>query len=187
MEKTKAIFLDRDGTINIDPGYLGDPDMVKIYPNVIPVLKHLKETYSFKLIVISNQAGISRDLISDNDVEAVNAKVNELFEMEGVSIDAFYYCPFHPEFSSPKDCICRKPSPKMILDATEKFNIDLTKSFMIGDRESDIVAGINAGVDTILIMHNSSDEELSSIKSKANFKTTNFNLINNYIINNTKD
>jgi D,D-heptose 1,7-bisphosphate phosphatase len=184
MEKIKAIFLDRDGTINIDPGYLGDPDKVEIYPDVIPVLKHLKETYSFKLIVVSNQAGIARGLINEDNVKAVNARVNKLFELEGISIDAFYYCPFHPEFSSLDDCVCRKPSAKMILDAAKDFNIDLSKSFMIGDRESDIMAGINAGVDTILIKHNISDEELFSTKTKADFKTTSFKLINNYIINN---
>ncbi len=185
MELHKAIFLDRDETINLDPGYIREPSRVEIYPGVVESLKYLKEKYHYKLIVISNQSGIARGLLSDADVIAVNSRVNEFFEKEGVSIDAFYYCPYHPDFSLPKDVACRKPSPTMLLDAAKKDNIDLSSSYMIGDKESDILAGINAGVRTIMIKHNHTTKEINLLTSKADFKTNNFNSIKDYIIKTT--
>ncbi|HSP86817.1 MAG TPA: HAD family hydrolase [Ignavibacteriaceae bacterium] len=147
----RAVFLDRDGTLNEDPGYLGDPEKVKLFPETGEALSILKNKLNFKLIVISNQSGIARGLITKENVIAVNNKLNDLLSVNNVMIDAFYYCPYHPEFSSEEDCSCRKPSPQMILKAADDFKIDLTKSFFIGDAVSDIECGINAGVRTILV------------------------------------
>lgn len=178
----RAIFLDRDGTINYDPGYLGDPEKVRIFPQVINSLKFLKEELNYLLIIISNQAGIARGLITRNDVNSVNSKIAALFNLEGVEIDAFYYCPFHPDFNSKKDSSWRKPSPKMILKAAADFQIELSRSIMIGDMEKDIEAGINAGVfKTILIKHCFSEKEIQSIKTKADFRTNNFMDIKEFI------
>ena len=180
----KAVFIDRDGTINYDPGYLGDPDKVKIYPDVINSIKELKDKYNLKIIVISNQAGIARGLISHKDVQLVNDRINNYFIAKGTRIDAFYYCPYHPDFNAPEQCSCRKPSPEMLLNASIKHNIDLKKSFMVGDMESDIIAGINAGVKTIMIKYHLLQNELSKIKTRADFKTNNFPEVNNFIIEN---
>ena len=149
--KKRAVFLDRDGTLNEDPGYLGNPEDLILFPDTGPSLSLLKNKNHFLLIVISNQSGIARGLISDADVVSVNNELNKKLSEFNVQIDAFYYCPFHPDFNSEDECACRKPSPKMIIDAASDFNIDLSKSYMVGDSELDILAGINAGVKTVLV------------------------------------
>jgi len=146
-----AVFLDRDGTLNEDPGYLGNPDKVKLFPNTGEALSIIKNKLKFKLIVISNQSGIARGLLSEENVNAVNRRLNELLEDYNVKIDAFYFCPFHPDFNSEEECSCRKPSPEMVLKAAEDLDVDLSKSFFIGDAVSDIECGINAGLKTILV------------------------------------
>jgi D,D-heptose 1,7-bisphosphate phosphatase len=146
-----AVFLDRDGTLNEDPGYLGDPDKVKLFPDTGEALSILKNKLNFKLIVISNQSGIVRGLITKEDVEAVNNKINELLIDYNVEIDAFYYCPYHPEFNTEEECSCRKPSPEMVLKAAKDYNVELDESYLIGDAVSDIECGINSGIKTILV------------------------------------
>ena len=169
--KRKAVFFDRDGTINFDPGYLGNPNLVKLYPGVIEGIKKLK-SLGFLIIVISNQSGVTRKLISHDDVKSVNDKINHLLKEKGTSIDDFFYCPFHPEFDSEEKTKCRKPSPYMVIEASAKYDIDLHKSFFVGDTASDILCGINAGCETILIMNGKNQSEIFSLK-KAN-KTPNF-------------
>lgn len=168
----RALFLDRDGTINYDPGYLGDPEAVKLYPGVAEGIKKIKELPDFKIIVISNQSGISRNLISHDDVKAVNRRINELLRISGAGIDAFYYCPFHPDFSGKDEVNCRKPSPQMLLDAAADHDVDLSASFMVGDKGIDVECGINAGVKTILLKHTMSETEINSLLSRG--KTPNF-------------
>lgn len=167
-----ALFLDRDGTLNFDPGYLGDPELLKLYPGVGKGLAEIKNKFNIKLIVISNQAGITRGLLTKEQVDSVNNKLNELLAEFDVQIDDFFYCPFHPDFDPPSKISCRKPSPEMILDAASKHNISLEKSFMIGDRKSDIECGINAGVKTILIRNEWNNDEIKLLKNDE--KTPNF-------------
>jgi D,D-heptose 1,7-bisphosphate phosphatase len=173
----KAIFLDRDGTINIDSGYIGNPNLLKLYPGVAKGISRLKKKFGFNIIVISNQSGISRGLITSDDVDKVNNRINEILAEDNAEIDAFYYCPYHPDFDSPEKCKCRKPSPKMVYEAADDFNIDLSKSFMIGDKLSDIYCGQNAGVESILLTTTISDVELNELKNSQNspkFITDNF-------------
>lgn len=165
----RAVFLDRDGTLNEDPGYLGDADKVVLLPGVVEALNILKNRYNFLLIVISNQSGIARGLITESQVEAVNQKISDLLAVQGITIDAFYYCPSHPDFSSEEDSRCRKPSPLMILQAAEEYNIDISKSFMIGDSVSDIQAGINAGVRAILVKTGLGSESISILQNQDIF------------------
>jgi D-glycero-D-manno-heptose 1,7-bisphosphate phosphatase len=146
-----GIFLDRDGTLNEDPGYLGDPQFVSLYPDTGKALAFLKNGLKFKLIVISNQSGIARGLITKEKVDAVNAKLNELLVKDKVQIDAFYYCPYHPDFNTREECSCRKPSPELVLKAAKDLNIDLSKSYFIGDAVSDVECGFNANLKTILV------------------------------------
>jgi D-glycero-D-manno-heptose 1,7-bisphosphate phosphatase len=165
-----AIFIDRDGTINEDPGYLGDPNGVKLFPGTGEALALVKEA-GFKIIVISNQSGISRGLITREAVESVNKKINELLAEEKTAIDGFYYCPFHPEFSSSEECSCRKPSPELVLKAAEDFNIDLSRSYFIGDSVADIKCGINAGVKAVLVKTGNGEETISLLKKENIFPT----------------
>jgi D,D-heptose 1,7-bisphosphate phosphatase len=127
-----AVFLDRDGTLNEDTGYIGDPELVKLFPDVGETLFRLKKKLDSFLIVISNQSGIARGLITKQQVELVNQKINFLLEDFNVSIDSFYYCPYHPDYNTPEESKCRKPSPEMVLKAAKDFNIELSKSVMEG-------------------------------------------------------
>ena len=166
--KNKAVFLDRDGTLNEDPGYLGNSEDLILFPDTGPTLSLLKNKYHFLLIVISNQSGIARGLIKDDNVVSVNNELNRKLSEFNVQIDAFYYCPFHPDFNSEDECLCRKPSPKMIINAASDFDIDLSKSYIIGDSEVDILAGINAGVRTVLVSTGYGAKSFSILKNENN-------------------
>jgi len=165
-----AIFLDRDGTLNEDPGYISDPEKVVLFPETGNALALLKK-YGFLLIVISNQSGIARGLMSGKDVDAVNERINNLLSEYKVKIDAFYYCPAHPDYSSEDECGCRKPSAKLLYEAAKEFNIDLQKSYFIGDSVSDVQCGKNAGIKTILVRTGKGEESISILHKENNFPT----------------
>jgi D,D-heptose 1,7-bisphosphate phosphatase len=165
-----AIFLDRDGTLNEDPGYISDPEKVVLFPETGNALALLKK-YGFLLIVISNQSGIARGLMTGKDVDSVNERINNMLSEYKVKIDAFYYCPAHPDFSSEEECACRKPSPKLLLEAAEEFNVDLQKSYFIGDSVSDVQCGKNAGIKTILVRTGNGEESFSILQKENNFPT----------------
>jgi len=161
-----VVFLDRDGTINLDPGYLGDPEKVEIYPQVKEGIRKLKSTFGFTMIVVSNQSGIARGIISEEQVISVNQRINEILGNEA-AIDAFYYCRFHPEFSSKEECECRKPSPDMIFKAASDLGLDLKKAYIIGDKAVDVEAGKNAGIKTILLLTTIPEEEKEEMLHKG--------------------
>lgn len=157
--KKIAVFLDRDGVILELPNYNSDGKLsfitskeeIKFIENSVEAIKKLKDSKIFT-IVISNQPQIARGLISKKCAEEINLEINKLLKKEGIEIDAFYFCPHHPtkgkgEYT--KDCNCRKPNPGMLLEAAKKYRLDLSKSYMVGDRISDIKAGNLAGCKTI--------------------------------------
>lgn len=164
----RAVFLDRDGTINEDPGYLSDPADVVLIPKAAEALAALKKK-GFKLIVISNQSGIARGIMNREDVEKVNNKINELLLKKSAGIDAFYFCHAHPEFSTPEECECRKPSPKLVFNAAKDLEIELSESYFVGDTVSDIECGKNAGLRTILVKTGNGMETLSILQKDNNF------------------
>ncbi len=180
-----AVFLDRDGTINFDPGYIKNPDELKILPGVIEGIRKLKEQFGFKIVVISNQAGVAKGLMTIEDVEAVNSRLIDLLNDGNAVLDAVYYCPFHPEFNTPEESRCRKPSPEMIYKAARDLSIDTNLSYMVGDRASDVECGLNAGVKSILLMSEIAEQELSSLhekNKKPNFVAANFFEASEFII-----
>jgi len=145
----KAIFLDRDGVINRklpEDHYVRNPSEFKILPNVLSALKIL-HNLGFALVVVTNQRGVARGLMTENDLCEVHDFMNSVFKDEGVVIDGLYYCPH----DRTDDCDCRKPAPGMILAASQDLNIDLGSSFMVGDSVSDVKAGKNAGVRSVII------------------------------------
>lgn len=166
----KAVFLDRDGTINIDFGYVKSPNEVQLFENVGKALNILQNELGFKLIVISNQSGVSRGYMTVKDVDEVNKKVNDFLRNDKVSIDAFYYCPFHPEIDGEKLAKARKPSPEMVLNAARDFNIDLSKSYFIGDMLSDMECANNAGVAKSIFVKTSKHDEFPNIKKRPELK-----------------
>ena len=165
-----AVFLDRDGTLNEDPGYISDPESVSLFPDTGEALSLIKK-YGFLLIVISNQSGIARKIMTSKDVDAVNEKINRLLSEHKVKIDAFYYCPAHPDFSKEEECECRKPNPKLVIDAAKEFNIDLSKSYFIGDTAADVQCAKNAGVKSILVKTGKGEESFSILQKENNFPT----------------
>ncbi len=173
----RAVFLDRDDTINYDPGYLGDAEKVRLYPGVGEGLAKLKNELDFKIIVISNQSGVTRGIITEEQVRAVNEKINELLKVFNVEIDDFFYCPYHPDYDPPELTECRKPSPKMVFDAAEKHGIDLKSSYFIGDQLTDVECGNKAGVKTILVTNKISEKEINNLQSpnkRPNFVAVDF-------------
>lgn len=161
--KQKAVFLDRDGTINKYVGFLQNIDDFELIEGVAEAIRKINES-GYLAIVVTNQPVIARGEVSFVELEEIHNKMETLLGKEGVYLDAIYYCPHHPhkgyDGERPElkiDCDCRKPKPGMLLKAAEDFNIDLSQSWMIGDGENDIKAGINAGCKTVLIGNGNED------------------------------
>ena len=153
MKKNTAVFLDRDGTINEEVGYLDSLDKLKIIPRAYKAIRLINES-GMKAVVISNQAGVARGLFTEDFVKMINEYLQTALRQKGAYIDNFYYCPHHPtEGLEPyrQVCECRKPAPGMLLQAAQDLNIDLTKSYLVGDRFNDMEAAKIAGVKGILV------------------------------------
>lgn len=145
MAGHSGIFLDRDGTVIHDTGYIGNPDLVEFMPGVIPALQRFQSA-GYRLVVISNQSGIGRGVITEQQYELVARKIAAVLSEHGIYTST-YYCPHSPE----DRCECRKPHPYLLLRAAGNLDIDLSRSYMIGDRLTDVEAGIAAGCKTILL------------------------------------
>ena len=181
-----ALFLDRDGTINHDPGYIRNPDDIILYPGVVEGIRQLKNKFRMKMIVISNQSGIARGMMTHEDVRSINNRINEILLDSGTSIDGFYYCPYHPDYSEKHLTTCRKPSPELVFLAAKEHDIDLSKSYFVGDKISDVDCGINAGVKTIFLKNELNEQEIISLKKgikTPNFVACNFSDVCDFIIN----
>jgi D-glycero-D-manno-heptose 1,7-bisphosphate phosphatase len=141
-----TIFLDRDGTVIHDTGYPNDPQQVHLLPGAGEALARLQQQ-GFHLILVSNQSGVNRGIITEVQALEVHRQVLASLTHYGVRIDAAYYCTHVPE----EGCSCRKPAPGMLLGAAAELGLDLSRAFMIGDKPSDIEAGMRAGCRTILL------------------------------------
>jgi len=144
--KGRAVFLDRDGTIILDRGYLKAAQQVCLFAGAGEALAKI-QAHGFALVLVSNQSGIGRGLISREEAEQVHQAVVARLAEYGVRLDAALYCPHAPA----EECRCRKPSPEMFLRAAKELDLDLARSFMVGDQASDIEAGKRAGCRTILL------------------------------------
>lgn len=156
-KKQKAIFLDRDGVINKYVGFLKSIDDFELLPRVAEAIRHINDS-GYLCIVVSNQPVIARGEVTVDELDMIHKKMETLLGNEGAYLDGIYYCPHHPdkgfEGEVPElkiDCDCRKPKSGMLLNASEQYNIDLSKSWMIGDSWRDIKAGEAAGCKTIYI------------------------------------
>ena len=179
--KQKAIFLDRDGTINVYNGFVRNTDGFTLIPGVASAIKRFNDE-GFLTIVITNQPVIARGETTVEELNEIHNKMETLLGNEGAYLDAIYYCPHHPhkgyEGEIPElkiECNCRKPKPGLLLQAAKDYNIDLSESYMIGDTENDILAGINAGCQTVLV----SEEEKNF---NQNLTVDNLNEAADYII-----
>ena len=161
--KQKAIFLDRDGTINKYVGFLTHHDQFELIPGVSDAIKQFNDL-GYLVIVITNQPVIARGDTTVDELDIIHKKMETLLGKDGAYVDSIYYCPHHPDKGFEGEvpelkivCECRKPAPGMLLKAAKDFNIDLSNSWMIGDSKNDILAGKNAGCNTVLITSNSDD------------------------------
>ncbi len=165
----KALFLDRDGVINKEKNYLYKIEDFEFIDGVFETCKYFQDR-EYLIVIITNQAGIARGKYTEVEYQILtNWMINE-FEKKGIKISKVYHCPHHPEFSG--ECECRKPKPKMILDAQKEFDIDLANSILVGDKNSDIEAGIKAGVKMNYLVETGHkiDENVFGVKVLINLK-----------------
>lgn len=160
MNKNKAVFLDRDGVINEDFGYVYKIDKFVFKDGIFETLRYFQEK-GYLLIIITNQSGINRGYFSEKDFLALDNFMKQEFKKQSIEISKTYFCPHHPD----ELCKCRKPKPKMINDAQKDFNIDLKSSILIGDKITDIKAGQNAGIKKLFLIGDISSNKYIKIKN----------------------
>ncbi|WP_455817748.1 D-glycero-beta-D-manno-heptose 1,7-bisphosphate 7-phosphatase [Pseudomonas cerasi] len=147
-EKVPAIFLDRDGTINVDHGYVFESDNFEFIDGVIDAMRELKEM-GFALVLVTNQSGIARGLFTEDQFMHLTEWMDWSLADRDVDLDGIYFCPHHPEAiveELRQSCDCRKPQPGMFLTAQQELNIDMAASYMVGDKIEDMQAALAAGV-----------------------------------------
>ena len=154
---TRAVFLDRDGTLNVEKAYLGDPAKLELLPGGGPALRRLMEA-GFLLFIITNQSGIGRGYYTLADMHAVNARLCEEMARDGVRFEKIYFAPEAPDQPSRG----RKPSPQFLFDARDEFGVDLARSFVIGDKLIDLECGWNAGVQRSILVRTGYGAELEA-------------------------
>lgn len=153
MKKVSAVFLDRDGTINEEVGYLSRLEDLRIFPFCYEAVGMINRA-GMRAVVITNQSGVARGFFDEKFLEIVHSRINKMFKEKGAYIDRFYYCPHHPTEGNgiyTRQCDCRKPDTGMFRKAAAELNIDLSSSYMVGDNSKDIEAAHNAGVKGILV------------------------------------
>lgn len=164
----KAVFIDRDGTINVEKEYLYLPAEFEFIQGVPEAIRLLNEA-GFLVIVVTNQSGVARGYYTEEDVLLLHRHADALLATEQASVDAWYFCPHHPSgrgsYSLP--CRCRKPQPGMLLEAARRFDIDLEQSYMIGDKLADVGAGSVAGCRSILVRTGYGAEEEQGVAAEV--------------------
>ena len=153
----KAVFLDRDGTLNVEVGHVRAPEQLHLLPGVTEAIRLINQS-EYLCVVVTNQPAIAKGFVTEQELNRIHAKLETLLGAEHAYLDRIYYCPHHPEKGFPGErpeykipCACRKPAPGMVLRAASELNVDLSRSFIVGDRTADIRTGANAGVKTILL------------------------------------
>jgi len=182
--KNRAVFLDRDGTIIEDTGYIDSPARITFIPGAIAAIRKLQE-HGFKIIIISNQAGIARGLFSEDKLQTVDKVIHRQVLNGGAHIDASYYCPHHPEhgvYPFQQECNCRKPHPGLIHKAEKELSIDLAQSFMIGDKATDIETGQRAKVKSIQVLTGRGREEQAQLKNPPDFTAADLSAAADWIL-----
>jgi D-glycero-D-manno-heptose 1,7-bisphosphate phosphatase len=148
-----AVFLDRDGTLIRDLNHAFDPKRIEILPGVCAGLARLQAS-GYALVVVTNQSGVARGYFTVRDVRAMNAALDRALRQEGLRIEAYYFCPHHPQgtvAAFANLCLCRKPRPGLLLRAASDLGLDLAASWLVGNAPSDILAGRAAGCRTVLV------------------------------------
>lgn len=156
MTRRRALFLDKDGVVNVDLGYVCTPERTEFIDGIFELCR-VATQYGFVNVVVTNQAGIGRGYYTERDFMAYMDWVRDEFRRRGAQLDAVYYCPHHPVHGRGKyllDCDCRKPKPGMIVNAARDLDLDVAGSVLLGDSPSDVAAGQAAGVGTLVELPN---------------------------------
>lgn len=151
--RRRAIFLDRDGTVSEEVGYVNHVDRLRLLPRTAEAVRRVNDS-DFLAVLVTNQAGVARGYFREELVRRVHARLEGMLAEEGAHLDGIYYCPHHPTAGQPPyrtDCNCRKPRPGMIEAASKDLKIDVSRSFMVGDKHSDIVFAHSVGMKGILV------------------------------------
>lgn len=159
-----AVFLDRDGTLIVEKSYLADPDGVQLVEGAVEALRSLREA-GYALVVITNQSGIARGLYAEEDYRAVAARLSEVLESRGVPMDATRYCPHHPDETGP--CDCRKPGTGMHESAAEELDVDLSASWYVGDKVTDVLPAETLGGRGILVRTGYGEEHERDVPART--------------------
>ncbi len=158
----RAVFTDRDGTLNPDFHYLSDPERYEFLPGVTEGIRRLRE-HGFLVICVTNQSGVGRGFFTAERLEEIHRRIEQRLERAGTRLDAFYYCPHLPE----DRCACRKPGTELFERASREFHIDLKSSAILGDRFLDILVGARLGMTSVLIPERGMEREIET-ELKAN-------------------
>jgi D-glycero-D-manno-heptose 1,7-bisphosphate phosphatase len=165
MSNNRAVFLDRDGTINVERDYLHSTGEFAFIPGAPEAIGLLKSA-GFLVIVVTNQSGIARGYFDESAVQRLHSHMDELLARHGTSVDAYYFCPHHPHHGIGgyrRDCDCRKPLPGMLVEAAGDFSIDLAASYVVGDKLADVAAGLAAGCRPLLVRTDYGAEESAAL------------------------
>jgi len=165
MKKNRAVFLDRDGTICEEVGYLNSIHQMRLIPRTGEAIRLLNQK-RFKVVVITNQSGVARGYFPESILKEIHAEMERLLREEGANLDAIYYCPHHPTEGSPpylQECTCRKPATGLLLQAAAELDLDLPSSYMIGDHVSDVECGQRVEAETILLLTGHGQDALNKI------------------------
>jgi D-glycero-D-manno-heptose 1,7-bisphosphate phosphatase len=175
LAHSRAVFLDKDGTLVKDVPYNVDPQQVILEEGVTEGLRLLANA-GYRLVVVSNQSGVARGYFSEDALQSVFTRLQDLLSEAGVTLDGFYYCPHHPEGSQPEyalECSCRKPRPGLLQAAARDLNINLAGAWMVGDILNDVEAGHRAGCRSILINNGNETEWLPGPLRGPDFTASN--------------
>lgn len=159
-----AVFLDRDGTLNEDTGYIDSPERLILIEGASSAIKKLNAE-GFKVVIITNQSGVARGYFSQEALDAVNKKLVRILEADNAYLDGIYYCPHHPD----DDCECRKPKTGMLEQAKKDLAIDLKKSYIVGDKASDVEIAHKIGGKGILVLTGMGRDEKNKLNNKPSY------------------
>lgn len=175
----KAVFIDRDGTINEDPGYVHKVEDFKLYGGVIDGLRLLKD---FKLFIITNQSGIGRGYYKEDDMHNFNKRLLEELSKQDIKIENIFFCPHTPE----EECSCRKPHIKFVEEAKKKYDLDLKHSWVIGDHPCDVIMAKKSGCSSVYVLTGHGQKHLGQLKEKPDFIATSLLKATQYILRSTQ-
>jgi D-glycero-D-manno-heptose 1,7-bisphosphate phosphatase len=164
----RAVFLDRDGTLNVEKEYLHRAEDWEWIPGAIEAIRLLNQA-GFVVIVTTNQSGVARGYYNEQAVRDLHASVDRWLKAEGARVDGYYYCPHHPQYGVVRDCDCRKPAPGLLLAAAREHDIDLANSYVVGDKASDVDAARAVGAVPILVATGYGEAERAKVDANLPF------------------